>query len=274
MPYIIVSGSIIIAIIIIRIAVVGRVEPLPELEIGHAQTIGRREIMADAFSWAVSRDKSLLVVADGIGSGTKGRTSALAATDSISRTFELQGLTANPTYFFKQAYQNANEAVLRYIPDGTAGASVLSVFVTGGTLCYALAGNCRLLIFRSGELVPLSEGQTIDVLAKQAYEEKKISREEAIITSRKKSVYNYVGKNDFKDLELFDIPVRLKEGDYIIMMTAGVYDFCPTLDLEKILRARGSCSSKAQAIIDVLTHCDDPEQENATVVVARINKTN
>ena len=272
MPYIIISGSLIIALIIIRIAVVGRVEPLPGLEIAHAQTIGNCEIMADAFQWAVSRDKSLLILADGIGSGTRGRTAALAATDSMARTYELQGLTANPAYFFKQAFQNANEAVLRYIPDSTAGTSLLGVLVTDGTLYYALAGNCKLMVFRGGELIALSEGQTLDVLAKDAYRKREISREEAIIAAKERRLYNFVGKDDFKEMEMSDIPVKLKEGDYLVLMTAGVYDFCPTLDLEKVLRERGSCQNKAQGIIDILINRGDVEQENATVVLARVNR--
>jgi len=274
MPYIIISGSLIIAMIIIRVAIVGRVEPLPGLEIAHAQSIGNREIMADAFQWAVSRDKTLLILADGIGSGTRGRTAALSATDSMARTFELQGLTTNPAYFFKQAFQNANEAVLRYIPDSTAGASLLGVFVSDGTLYYALAGSCKIMVFRNGELISLSEGQTLDVLAKDAYRKKEISREEAIIAAQERRLYNFVGKDDFKAMETSDIPVRLKEGDYIVLMTAGVYDFCPTLDLESILRERGNVRNKAQNIIDVIISRGDPEQDNATVVLAKVNRIN
>lgn len=272
MSYVIISGCTLVALFILRFFVVGRVEPLPGMEVAHAQIIGRREINADVFEWAVRRGKTLLITADGIGTGTRGRTAALAATDSIARTFELQGLLANPAYFFKQAFHNANEAVLRYVPDGTAGANVLCALVDGGMLYYALAGNCQVSVFRRGKLIPLSEGQTLDVLARNAFKRQEIKREDAREVYHERRVYNYVGKDGFAELEMFDVPVTLKPGDVLVLMTDGVYDFCPPLDLEHILRTWRTCKQKAQAVMDLLSRLDNPGQDNATIVLARVNR--
>ena len=272
MPYVIICGCALIALLILRFAVVGRVYPIPELEVAHAQIIGRREINADAFDWSVRQGRTLLIVADGIGTGTRGRTAALAATDSIARTFDLQGLMSNPAYFFKQAYHSANESVLRYVPDGTAGANVLSAIVSEGMLYYALAGNCKVAVFRKDALIPLSEGQTLNVLARNAFKRQEINREDARKVYREQQVYNYVGKDNFKELEMFDIPVSLKNSDIIVLMTDGVYDFCPPLDLENILSKRQSCQQKAQAVMALLTKLNAPQQDNATIVVAKVNK--
>jgi serine/threonine protein phosphatase PrpC len=274
MPYVIISGCALVALLILRLAVVGRLEPQPDLEVASAQIIGRREINADVFDWSARQGKSLFVLADGIGAGTKGRTAALAATDSIVRTFDLQGLLANPAFFFKQAFGNANEAVLRYVPDGTAGASVISALVSEGKLFYALAGNCMAAVFRGSALIQLSEGQTLNVLAKEAYKRKEINREEALKVSGERRVYNYVGKDHFSDMELFDMPVALKVGDYIVLMTDGVYEFCPKLDIEVILRSRASCEQKARSIMSLLSEEDHPQQDNASIVLARVNKIN
>jgi serine/threonine protein phosphatase PrpC len=272
MPYVIISGCALVALLIVRFAVLGRVAPLPDLEVASSQIIGRREINADVFEWSVRQGKTLLVLADGIGTGTKGRTAALAATDSIARTFDLQGLLPNPAFYFKQAFANANEAVLRYVPDGTAGASVISALVSEGKLFYALAGDCRAAVFRRGSLIQLSEGQTLDVLAKDAFKRKEISREEALEVAQERRLYNYVGKDNFRDMELFDVPVVLKAGDHILLMTDGVYDYCPALDIEGVLRTGASCEQKAQSIMGLLTKQDHPQQDNATVVLAIVNQ--
>jgi len=273
MPYIIICGCALIALFILRYVALGRIYPLPFLEVSHAQIIGKCEINADVFEWSVKQNSTLLIVADGIGTRSRGRTAALAATDSIARTFELQeGLLSNPAYFFKQAYHNANGAVLHYVPDGTAGANVLTALVADGMLYYALAGNCRAAVFRNKSLIALSDGQTLNVLARNAFKRHEIKREEARMVYRERQVYNYVGKDDFKELEMFDIPVALKTGDILVLMTDGVYDFCPHLELEEILSTRMTCQQKANEVMRKITQKNNLNQDNATIVVAKVNK--
>ena len=237
MPQIIILGSVLLALLIIRFAA-GKLESPQNLKVAFAQTIGSMQIQADVFEWSMKKFGTLLVIADGIGAETKGRTAALAATDSIVRTFELADNFVNPAYFFRQAFRNANEAVLRYIPDGTAGAGVLCVLIRQGMLYYALAGNCQVSVFRKKSLIPLSEGQTLDVLAKNAFKRNEIDREEAKSAYKKRRVYNYIGRDGFKDLEMFDIPVRLKKNDCVVLMTSGAHEFCPQWEIERNLNRR------------------------------------
>jgi serine/threonine protein phosphatase PrpC len=270
MPYIIISGCALLALLILRVAVIGRVGPGSDLEIAHAQLTGRREINADVFNWSVRDGKTLLALADGIGTGTRGRTAALAASDSVTRTFELQGLLGNPAYFFRHAFQSANESALFYVPDGTAGVSLLCALISEGTLYYALAGNCKAAVLRAGALIPLSEGQTLDVLALGAFKRQEIRREDAKAAYMERRVYNYVGRDNFRELEMFDAPVRLRRGDCVVLMTHGVFGFCPELDLERILLSRHSVRRKAQDVTQLLQSLDHPEQDNATIVLAKV----
>ncbi|MDR2420672.1 MAG: SpoIIE family protein phosphatase [Oscillospiraceae bacterium] len=270
MPYIILSGCAFAALLIAR-AALGMTWLPAGPEVARAQTIGKRQINADVFEWSARGSAVLLVLADGIGTGAKGRAAALAAADSAVRTFELQG-ASNPAYFFRLAFHNANEAVLRYVPDGTAGANLLCVLVTEGLLYYALAGNCRVSVFRKSELIPLSEGQTLDALAGSAFRKRAISREEALSVHGTRRVYNYAGRDGFKEPETSDIPVRLKTGDCVVLTTDGVYEFCPAPDLERILKTGRSCRRKADAVIDLLERRGDPQQDNATVVLARFGR--
>jgi serine/threonine protein phosphatase PrpC len=271
MPYIILSGCALVALLIARAAL--GVSWLPAgPEVACAQTIGQRQINADVFDWAARDGITLLVLADGIGTGAKGRAAALAAADSVVRTFGIQGISANPAYFFRRAFHNANEAALRYVPDGTAGANILCVLVTDGLLHYALAGNCKVSVFRKSELIPLSDGQTLDALALSAFRRHAISRKEARSVHGQRRVYNYAGRDGFKEPETSDIPVRLKAGDCVVLTTDGVYEFCPAPDLERILKMGQSCRRKADAVIELLERRGDPQQDNATVVLARFGR--
>lgn len=271
MAYLIVSVCVLAALFILR-AAMGRLERNPGLTVAHTQIIGKRQVQADAFEWAVHDGRTLLVIADGIGSGTKGRTAALAVSAGIVRSFEMVGLLSNPAYFFRQAFHNANETVLRHVPDGTAGANVLCALIREGMLYYALAGDCRAAVFRGGSLISLSEGQTLDVLARNAFRRHTIGREDARSVQKERRIYNYVGKDDFREPEMSDIPVALKAGDLVVLMTDGVYDFCPQRDLEEILHKRSDCEQKANDVIAFLERKKDAQQDNATVVIARIDR--
>lgn len=270
MPYLIVTASLLVALLILRTAL-GNISGVAKLDIGFAKTAGKHQLNADEYDWACYRNETLLALADGIGPGKKGRTAARAAVHITSRIFEMTGAGQNPTYFFKQAFKGANSTIVRYIPDSTAGASLLCAVVREGFLYYALAGNCRISVYRNGELYSLSEGHTSGVLALKAFHNNRISRAEARQAVNTSRLYNFVGKDGFKDLEIFDEPVRLSRGDIIVMASDGVYDFCNEGQIEGILEGHGKCSDMAKQIIDLIERLNSPEQENASIILAKVN---
>ena len=270
MEYIIAFCGLFIALYIVRIAL-GNTSGISKLEFGVSQTPGNRQLSADETDWAHYGEETLLAIADGIGPGEKACTAARVAVHIISRVFEQTGTGGNPAYFFRNAFNGANTTILRYIPDSTAGASLLGAIIKDGLLYYALAGNCKISIFRKGELFDLSEGHTFDVLVRQAFRRKKVTRVEALEGIKGNRVYNFVGKDGYRELEMFDTPVSLKQRDLIVLMTDGVYEFCPTGDLTKILNSHSSCAAIAKRITDLLDRNNHPEQDNASVIVARVN---
>lgn len=270
MPTIIVSCGLLAALLIVR-AALGNCSGIIKLELGFSGTPGNRQINADEMDWAYFDEETLLAVADGIGPGDKARTAARVAVHIVSRVFELTGAGQNPAYFFMNSFRGANSTILRYVPDSTAGASLLCAVIKDNLLYYALAGNCKISVLRDGELYDLSEGHTFDVLARRAFQRQKISRIDALEAVKESRLYNFVGKDGFRNLEMFDTPVTLKQGDIVLLMTDGVYEFCPTGTLTDILTSRSSCHSMAQRITAELDRQNHPEQDNGSVIVARVN---
>ena len=266
----IISCGFLVAILIVRIAL-GDTSGILKIEFSFSQTPGNRQVNADEVDWAYYNDETFFAIADGIGPGDKAQTAARVAVHIISRVFEQTGTGGNPAYFFMNCFRGANSTILRYVPDSTAGASLLGVAIKDSKLYYALAGNCKISVYRGGELYDLSEGHTFDVMARNAFLRKEITRIDALEGIKGNRVYNFVGKDGFRDLEMFDTPVTLKKGDIILMMTDGVYDFIPAEALEKILRSRDSCRVMAKKITNTLDRNNHPEQDNASIIVAKIN---
>ena len=267
--YFIASCGLLAALFIVR-AAVGYAGGAAKIDFGSSQTAGNRQLNADEIDWAHYGDELCLAVADGIGPGEKAKTAARVAVHITARVFERTGAGENPAFFFRSSFKSANSTILRYVPDSTAGASLLAAIIKGGRLYYALAGNCRVSICRRGELYDLSEGQTIDALARRAFKRKEISRADALEAAKEARAYNFVGKDGFMDLEMFDTPVALERGDTIALMTDGVYEFFPPGKLEGILSRRGASQALARGVTDALDRESHPEQDNASIIVARV----
>jgi len=270
--YFIAFSGLLIALIIVR-AALGDTSGILKLEFGYSTTAGNRQINADKIDWAYFEDETLFAVADGIGPGDKAHTAASVAVHIVSRVFEQTGAASgNPAYFFMNCFKGVNSTILRYIPDGTAGASLLCAVIKDNLLYYALAGNCQISVFRNGEMCDLSEGHTFDVLARKAFVRKEIPRIDALEAANERRLYNFVGKDGFKDLEMFDTPITLKRGDVILLMTDGVYEFCQSRTMTDILSSKEHCRVIAKRIIDTLEKRNHPEQDNASIIVVRVNE--
>lgn len=136
-------------------------------------------------------------------------------------------------------------------------------------LYYAAAGNVKVAVYRNGELVPVSAGHTISVLARQKYEEGKLTRQEAVSLLNEHRLYNYVGQDGFRDIEFFDKPIRLYGGEYVVLMTDGLYETARWKDLEDCLEGEGSCQEKAYSMIELVNKSEAEGKDNGAVVLIR-----
>ena len=99
-------------------------------------------------------------------------------------------------------FLEANRRIQRTVGERRGGASVGAVFLNRSHLYYAVAGDVRIAVLRGEEVIPLSKGQTIDVLAAQAYEDGKISRQDALWSMEEKRVWSYLGQDGFQKMEV------------------------------------------------------------------------
>ena len=65
--------------------------------------------------------------------------------------------------------------------------------IRDGWLYYAVVGNVKVCVYRNGDLVPMSAGHTLDVLAEEKFRIGRLSREDALVLLETHRLYNYVG---------------------------------------------------------------------------------
>ncbi len=238
--------------------------------VGISQTTGAKEIQADAAMAMTSQAGVMLALADGIGRENTGKVCARLAVDAVLDSFEPYHELHNPEYFFRTAFMEANSRIQKTIGQRRGGASLAAVFCGGGFIHYAMAGDIRIALWRNHEIIPLSKGQTMDVLAIQAYREGRLSRQEAIWSIDEKRIWNYVGRDGFEELELCERPIRIKPGDKILMMSRGIFEELSWSEIEDILEGRETAKVLTGRLVEAAIAKNDPEMENGSVLLLNI----
>lgn len=235
--------------------------------IGIAQTTGSRQVQADVAQIWDSSAGLMAVIADGIGSANTGKVCAQVAADAILDRYEPYCELNDPIYFFRTSFLEASQRIHRTIGERRGGASTGAVFINRSHLYYAVAGDIRVAVMRGGEMIPLSKGQTLDVLAAQAYEDGKISRQDTLWSMEEKKVWSYLGQDGFHEIEVCEKPVLLKPEDKVLLMSKGIFEELSWREIEDILIDTDDSQKSADCLIRAAEQKGNPQRDNGSVIL-------
>ena len=236
---------------------------------GTAQTRGSREIQADMTEIRKTRAGVLAILADGIGRENTGRVCAQIALDAAADAYEPYEVLTNPEYLFRTVCREANARIQKTIGERRGGACLGLAFLGNGHLYYGVVGDIRIALYRGGELIPLSQGHTLDVLARQAYEAGRISKKEAVWSMEEKRRWNYLGMDGFREIEIPERPIRLKRDDLVVMVSRGIWQALSGADLEDLLAGGESPQEKARQMVWAAGRKPGDDKENGSAVILR-----
>ncbi len=246
-----------------------------EIDIGCSMTIGGREVQEDNLDTMTTEAGVLGVLSDGMGKAYGGRIASRIVVETFIELFKEYNAFDNPLYYFRKAFHSANREILKCLENERRGAaSVGCVMIRDNYLYYAVVGNVKVCVYRQGDLVPMSTGHTIHALAEEYFKEGKISRQDALTLLDNHRLFNYIGQDGFRDIELFDTPVGLKKGDIVVLMSDGLYELLSFPEIERILSNRENCQTKAYQLMDAVNQYKEKEieKDNASVILLGIEK--
>lgn len=270
MAYYLIAVLVLIIMILEMVKLFCNSDSVPEkgADVGTCMTIGSRDVQEDQTAYLSTEAGIMAVLADGAGRAFGGRIAGRTAVNTFVDIFKDYNAFNNPQYYFRKAFHCANREILKAVEDESRGsASVGCVLIRSGYLYYALVGNVKICVFREGSLVPVSVGHTVAVLAEQKFKEGKLSRQDTVTLLENHRLYNYLGKDDFRDIEFFDAPIRLAEGDIVVLMSDGVYELLGLKAVEEVLKESGQCQQKALKIIEKVNHYAGDDKDNASIVL-------
>ena len=240
-------------------------------ETGACKTIGSREIQMDYFAVEENENGLLAVLADGMGKEAGGRIAAKTVVRVFQEVFREYNILDHPSYFFRKAFQTANHEILKQLEEGRGMASASAVMIQGEFLYYALVGNVKVAVFRNQELIPLGTGHTVDVLAEDKYYQGVLTREDALAMLHEKRIYNFLGRDGFREINFYDRPARLKQEDIVAVFSNGMHESIAWKYMEERLSQKKNCRQIALDLVEAVNQ-KEGDKENASVILIRIGE--
>lgn len=260
-------GTIIISLMIIR----RKEEIIPKKDnilLGGSMTIGTREVQEDCYYINKNKQGSFLALADGMGESYGGKIASQTAIAVCEDMFATYNLLDNPRYFFRKIFNNSNKEILKALDNGRKGyASLATALICENKLYYSVVGNVKIFVFRNRDLIEVSTGHTLNSISKSEFIKGKITRSEARLLLDDHRLYNFLGQEEFSDLEIFDTPISLKTKDIVILMTDGIYELLDFIELQSIFSKSISSQKKAYEITELVNKKTIEDKDNASIVI-------
>ncbi|MFJ7646488.1 PP2C family protein-serine/threonine phosphatase [Lysinibacillus sp. NPDC097279] len=258
---------VIIALLILRKILMHKKETT-KIAIGNGQTIGRRDEQDDYFSTVETPVGTMAVLADGISGLANGRmASTVAVTTFIHKFMKLTSI-ANIRSYFKETALTSNGMILENLNGSNGGTTLVAAVIDEhGYLHWGAVGDSVISIFRNGEFIAINQKHIFESVLKERYISGEISQLEVQENPLKKRLINYLGYEGFKNLDIGEKPIQLRNGDKVCLFSDGVYDTLTEVELEKMLSQHAPPYDIAQDIIKAVEQKRLKNQDNATIVI-------
>jgi len=260
---------------------------LQYLEIGAATSPGKvRPRNEDAYlvrqfrfaGCGTTQELALLVVADGMGGHEGGELASLLVVRTVGALLEPLCCEALAAANFEPApirladtldaaLGEANLVIWQRAQAGPAykgmGATAAAVLLWQGRAFLSHVGDCRVYLFRGGDLTQLTRDQT---LVGRMVELGQLTEEEAAIHPSRNEVLQAVGRRP--ELAPARHQIDLVPGDWLLVASDGLAAHVPNMELQRIMQCwSGGAGPLAQHLVQ--TADARGGSDNSTVIAVR-----
>ncbi len=186
----------------------------------------------DSYSMLTVQDKSLFVVADGMGGHDAGevasRTAAGAACRAVAEEHERY---EDPLRLVERAVHRANDEVRRegLRKSSDMGTTLSIALIAGGQAYVANVGDSRVYWIENGSISQITADHS---LVAKLVAAGKVSKEEARNHPRANLLYRTIGSDEIVKVDTFQVP--LKKGGALLLCTDGLWGEVSDEDIHRI----------------------------------------
>lgn len=238
---------------------------------GKTHNIGARPAQQDSLGQvALAQGRGVLaVVADGMGGLSGGEQVSQAIVRAmLGYAARLQPGQADGV--LQEMVRRVNDDVNRMLgPDGLykSGSTLVAALVQDGLFHWLSVGDSRIYLYRNGRMIQLNQEHTLlqewmpDIL------NGKLRYEDAVKNPDGVKLTSFVGMGQLKHVDATLRPIRLSQGDRVLLMSDGVFNTLPEPAMERILAGCPDVQQAADQFEKAILSAKMPGQDNFTAVI-------
>ena len=242
---------------------------------------GARDHQEDAVivDFPVGAPMGLVVLADGMGGHAAGDVASKIVMTEVFCELKFQTSDASIAGGAREtllaAAQGANECIAAHIaenPDADGmGATLIGLVMDGNRLNWVSIGDSPLYLFRDGTLTQLNEDHSMAPQIDQMIACGQIDEETGRNHPDRNALLSVLSGEEIARIDCPKDGVALQHGDIVIAASDGL-QFLEHEVIEGILRSERTKSSQAiaRALIDRIDALDDPDQDNTSIALIKV----
>lgn len=248
--------------------------------IGTSSVIGRREkqqdaIKSDTFYSYIENGRAISVLCDGMGGMQGGEKASALCASLVYEIFHREELTASlsiPNFYKSVIFLADAEVQGMKDEDGSSltgsGTTLASVVVDDGQLYWASVGDSRIYIIRGDEIFCITRDHNFLMLLNEKVKQGEITQDEADGSPQKEALVSYIGIGGVPYIDMNSKPFQLKDGDFIVLCSDGLYRSVSEDEIKQVVCGRGQeTQAAAEALTDLALDKNLKNQDNASVIV-------
>lgn len=234
--------------------------------------IGGRTYNQDRVAYAYSKHALMLVLADGMGGHLHGEIAAQLAVQTFVEAFERssQAPIAEPEEFLRVVMLQAHQAIIQYAQDkqlgGNPGTTCVAALLQDGQVCWAHAGDSRLYLVRSGEVMAKTHDHS---MVQQWADWGIITVEEMKIHPDRNKITNCLGGVDDMFFVESSIIMPLQQGDTLLLCSDGLWSPLADTEIAAFCSATSAFPLTLKSMMDMAAERAGAGADNITAVAAR-----
>lgn len=202
--------------------------------------IGDREEQQDCFGYSLQAEEGIVAICDGMGGHAGGQKASNTAIAHLIGKYDSRYPVPDPEVFLQDETKIIDEEIHSFLSDNGeelhAGTTLVCVYIRGNQLFWMSVGDSRLYMFRSGDLVQVTQDHVYQIVLDGQLENGEISPlEYAREESRGEALISYLGIGNLQLVDNNTTPFILKSGDKLLLMSDGLYKVVSDSEIKTIL---------------------------------------